>query len=109
MFTQCPQTSDIILQTSDFRYHPSAIYPKFLRVEEMVKDINEGSTIGQTAKNVKTSSTLPKELKTMQSNLSKKLGAKMQMKYADGKGKITIPFANDKEMQKIIALLSKIK
>ncbi|MBR3373999.1 MAG: ParB/RepB/Spo0J family partition protein [Bacteroidaceae bacterium] len=79
------------------------------KVEEMVKDINEGSTIGQTAKNVKTASTLPKELKTMQSNLSKKLGAKVQMKYADGKGKITIPFANDKEMQKIIALLSKIK
>ena len=31
------------------------------------------------------------------------------MKYADGKGKITISFANDNEMQKIIALLSKIK
>ena len=75
----------------------------------MVKDINQGSTISRTTKNVKAASTLPKELKTMQTSLSKKLGTKVQTKYADGKGKITITFAGDEEMQNIIALLNSIK
>lgn len=79
------------------------------KVEEMVKDINQGSTISRTTKNVKAASTLPKELKTMQTSLSKKLGTKVQTKYADGKGKITITFAGDEEMQNIIALLNSIK
>jgi len=79
------------------------------KVEEMVKDINQGSTISRTTKNVMAASTLPKELKTMQTSLSKKLGTKVQTKYADGKGKITITFAGDEEMQNIIALLNSIK
>lgn len=79
------------------------------KVEEMVKEINDGSTISQTSKNIKASTTLPKPLKDMQSSLSKSLGSKVQVRYSDGKGKITIPFGNEQEMQSIIDILGKLK
>ena len=79
------------------------------KVEEMVKEINEGSTISQTSKNIKASATLPKPLKDIQGSLSKSLGSKVQIRYSDGKGKITIPFGNEREMQSIIDILGKLK
>ena len=78
------------------------------KVEEMVKDINSGKTMGQTAKSTKSQTAPPRELKAMQDKLSKTLGIKVQSKYIDGKGKITIPFSNEAEMTNIINNLSKL-
>ncbi|MBO4487165.1 MAG: ParB/RepB/Spo0J family partition protein [Bacteroidaceae bacterium] len=78
------------------------------KVEEMVKQINDGDTIASASKG-KQAATLPQEVKAVQDKLSKTLGTKVQMKMRDGKGQIIIPFGNDKEMDKIIRLLSKIK
>ena len=79
------------------------------KVEEMVKDINEGNTVSQSARHAKAAGVLPKELQTMQTSLSKKLGAKVQMKYSEGKGRITIPFASQQEMERILKVLGKLK
>ena len=78
------------------------------KVEEMVKDINSGKTMGQTSKSAKSQTAPPRELKAMQDKLSKTLGIKVQSKYIDGKGKITIPFSNEAEMTNIINNLSKL-
>ena len=80
------------------------------KVEEMVKDINSGSTVSRTAKSAKAGdAALPKELKAVQDRLAQLTGTKVQAKYLDGKGRITIPFGNDKEMESIMNMLSKIK
>ncbi len=75
------------------------------KVEEMVKEINDGQTVSQTSKKVAAKTALPKECVSLQKKLAKTFGTKVSMKYADGKGKITIPFGNADEMQKIIEIL----
>ena len=80
------------------------------KVEEMVKDINSGSTVSRTARSAKAGdAALPKELKATQDKLAQLTGTKVQAKYLDGKGRITIPFSNDKEMDSIVKMLDKIK
>lgn len=79
------------------------------KVEQMVKEINEGKTPGQSARNAKAADTPPKELTTEQKRLSKKFGIKVQTRYAGGKGRITIPFATEQEMRHVLSILSRIK
>lgn len=78
------------------------------KVEEMVKEINEGTSVSNTAKAVKAKAQLPKECESLQKSLSKSLDTKVKIKYLDGKGNITIPFTNAEEMQHIIKMLKKL-
>lgn len=75
------------------------------KVEEMVKAINEGKTANQTIKDTKTQVSVPKEVVSFQKVLATRFGAKAQIKYQQGKGKITIPFSSAEDMKKIFALL----
>ncbi|MCH5179361.1 MAG: ParB/RepB/Spo0J family partition protein [Prevotellaceae bacterium] len=79
------------------------------KVEEMVKEINQGKTPSQSARSVEASATMPKELTAAQGLLSKKFGIKVQARYAGGKGKITIPFATEQEMRHVLSILGRIK
>lgn len=82
------------------------------QVEEMVKALNNGETLKSgrhTLKN-KEAQRLPKEFKELRSRLADVFGTKVQMTCSQqGKGKISIPFTNEEELERIIALMDKIK
>lgn len=53
---------------------------------------------------------LPEEYNLLKDHLSRFFNAKVDLTYNDkGKGKITIPFASEEELEKLVALLDKLK
>ncbi len=78
------------------------------KVEDMVKQINEGETVKQTAQKAQLSNVLPTELQDLQNRLAQTIGTHVKAKYSNGKGNITIPFANAEEMNIIITLLQQL-
>jgi ParB family chromosome partitioning protein len=81
------------------------------RVEEMVKELTQGVTVNAGGKRLKAKgaslSAEYNELKEMMSALFK---SKVQLTCSDkGRGKITIPFANEKELERIIDLFDQLK
>lgn len=78
------------------------------KVEDMVKQINEGETVKQTAQKAQLSNVLPTELQDLQNRLAQAIGTHVKAKYNNGKGNITIPFANAEEMNTIITLLQQL-
>lgn len=82
------------------------------KVEEMVKAINNGETVKSGRKQLKGESArrLPKEYNELRTRLSDFFKAKVQMTCSDqGKGKITIPFASEEELERIVSLFDKMK
>ncbi len=82
------------------------------QVEEIVKSINDGEEYKGAKKGGKTQSErrLLEEYNILKSKLSDFFQTKVQMTCsAQGKGKITIPFANDEELERIISLFDKMK
>jgi ParB family chromosome partitioning protein len=81
------------------------------KVEEMVKDLNEGASVHTAGRRIKAkTSTLPEEYNLLKDNLSTFFGTKVRLSCSDkGKGKITIPFADESELERIAALLDKIR
>ena len=81
------------------------------QVEEIVKKINNGETVnsGQhTIRNRKVG--LSPEYNELKESLSKFFQTKVQMTCSqEGKGKITIPFTNERELEHIIALFDKMR
>ena len=75
------------------------------KVEEMAKDINEGNSVKQTSQKAQSATVLPKDLQTIQKQLSKTFGTKVKAKYNNGKGNITLAFATPEEMDAVIAQL----
>lgn len=78
------------------------------KVEEMAKDINEGNSVRQTSQKAQSATVLPKDLQTIQKQLSKTFGTKVKAKYNNGKGNITLAFATPEEMDAVIAQLRKL-
>ncbi len=76
--------------------------------EEMAKDINEGNSVKQTSQKAQSATVLPKDLQTIQKQLSKTFGTKVKAKYNNGKGNITLAFATPEEMDAVIAQLRKL-
>ena len=82
------------------------------QVEEMVKALNNGETLksGRHKLKNKEAQRLPEEFKELRSRLADVFGTKVQMTCSQqGKGKISIPFTNEEELERIIALMDKIK
>ncbi|MDR0961915.1 MAG: ParB/RepB/Spo0J family partition protein [Mediterranea sp.] len=81
------------------------------KVEEMVKALNNGETIQSggkkmTAKHAK----LPEEFNLLKKHLSNFFDTKVQLSYSDkGKGKISIPFRNEEELERIVGILDMLK
>ena len=81
------------------------------KVEEMVKALTEGESIQSgerkiTAKGAK----LPKEYDALRTHLSDFFQTKVQMSCSQsGKGKISIPFNNEEELERIMEIFDKLK
>lgn len=81
------------------------------QVEEMVKALNNGETLqsGRHTLKDKGAKRLPEEYNELRNRLSERFSTKVQMTCSQqGKGKISIPFASEEELERIIALLDKI-
>lgn len=82
------------------------------QVEEMVKALNNGETLKSGRHTLKGAGKkrLPEEYGELRSRLSDLFRSKVQMTCSDkGKGKITIPFDNEEDLERLIALFDKMK
>lgn len=78
------------------------------QVEEMVKNINSGETVKSGTKTLKDrKKALAEEYIPLRDRLSDIFHTKVQMTCTDGKGSISIPFANEEELEHIITLLDR--
>ncbi|WP_080902622.1 ParB/RepB/Spo0J family partition protein [Parabacteroides sp. Marseille-P3160] len=93
-----------------------AIYEQILssglsvrNVEELVRSAGEVPA-GGPEKPGKRKTKLPEEYKILKNHLSSFFRTKVQLSYDEnGKGKITIPFASEEELEKLVGLLDKMK
>ena len=81
------------------------------KVEEMVKALTEGESVKSGGKKITPKGAcLPEEYNVLKQSLSKFFQAKVQLTCSDkGKGKISIPFANEEELERIIELFDRLK
>lgn len=79
------------------------------QVETLVKKINEGEEDGEK-RPVKKQPAMPKGIASLREKLSEMFSSKVEMTCsAKGKGKITIPFGNEKELERIMGVFEKLK
>lgn len=82
------------------------------QVEQMVKALNNGETIesGRRKLTDKKTQRLPEEFTALKGKLSDFFQTKVQMTCSPaGKGRITIPFATEEELERIISLFDRMK
>ena len=81
------------------------------KVEEIVKALNEGETIKSGKKTLATKGNkLPEEYNILKKHLSGFFNAKVQLSCtAKGKGKISIPFSNEEDLERIMEIFDSIK
>ena len=81
------------------------------KVEEMVKELSEGGSVKTTEGRLKGRNTrISEEYNILKDSLSRFFQTKVQLTCSDkGKGKIVIPFANEREMERIIEILDRLK
>ena len=79
-------------------------------VEQAVRDLRNDSHSDKVSTSQKKNSKLAQEYNILRDSLSRFFRTKVQLSCSDnGKGKITIPFANESEMIRIIELLDRLK
>ena len=82
------------------------------KVEEIVNRLNSGEDVNNGGKRIRARRVKDnnEEYNALQKHLSDHFGTKVKMTCSpQGKGKITIPFRNQEEMERIIAMLDKGK
>ena len=81
------------------------------KVEEMVKELSEGGSVKTSSGRLKgATSKSSEEYGILRESLSRFFQTKVQLTCSDkGKGKIVIPFANEREMERIIEILDRLK
>lgn len=82
------------------------------QVEQMVKALNNGETIesGRRKLTDKKTQRLPEEFTALKGKLSDFFQTKVQMTCSPaGRGRITIPFATEEELERIISLFDRMK
>jgi ParB family chromosome partitioning protein len=80
------------------------------KVEEMVKKLMNGEDLEVGKKKVSAKSQLPEEFNVLKKRLSQFLNTKVQMTCSPkGKGKISIPFNNEEELERIMNNFDKLK
>lgn len=79
------------------------------QVEDMVRSVAEGAAIPAREQKEK-KGVLPQEYNMLKEHLSSFFNTKVQFSCNDkGKGKITIPFASEEELEKLVSLLDTLK
>jgi ParB family chromosome partitioning protein len=80
------------------------------QVEELVKNTKESEESSSTKKSNAVKRSLPKEFDVLQKRLSDFFSTKVEMSCsAKGKGKISIPFSNEEDLERIINMFDKLK
>jgi ParB family chromosome partitioning protein len=81
------------------------------RTEEIVKTLNEGNPIAKTETSpTKLRKKTPEEFNLLKKHLSSFFGTKISLSCNDeGAGKISISFANEKELERIVQVFDSIK
>lgn len=80
------------------------------KVEELVQLIKNGEDDQTAKKTIATKTQLPKEFVVLKKRLADFFKTKVQMTYSSkGKGKISIPFANEQELENIMNVIDGIK
>lgn len=80
------------------------------KVEEMVNSLKNGENVQSASKTIKGTSTLPEEFEVLRNRISDLMDTKVQMTCsAKGKGKITINFASEEDLERIVMLLDKVR
>ena len=81
------------------------------KVEEMVKALQEGESVKAGSKKITPKGAkLPEEYNILKDSLSKFFQTKVQLTCSEkGKGKISIPFTNEEELERIIELFDRLK
>jgi len=80
------------------------------KVEEMVQQLKNGEDIVSGKKKIASRQPVPEEYAALRQSLSDFLGTKVQLSCnSSGKGKISIPFANEDELERIMNMFDKMK
>jgi hypothetical protein len=80
------------------------------KVEELAQKLKNGEDIQSGKKTITTKAPMSEEVNKIRQRLSDCLDAKVQMTCSPkGKGKISIPFANEEELARIMATFDKLK
>ena len=80
------------------------------KVEEMVKSLNNGDDTDTAKKKVAAKTSMPEEFTMLKNRLSDFFRTKVQLVCsAKGKGKISIPFSNEEELEHIMNVFDKLK
>lgn len=80
------------------------------KVEDFCQQLKNGEDIQTAKKKIATKSKLPDEFNILKKRLSHFFDTKVQMSYnANGKGRISIPFSSEEELEHIMAVMDKIK
>ena len=80
------------------------------KVEEMVKNLNNGDDTDTAKKKVAAKTPMPEEFSMLKNRLSDFFRTKVQLVCsAKGKGKISIPFNNEEELEHIMNVFDKLK
>ncbi len=80
------------------------------KVEEMCHQLNSGEDIQTAKRKIAAKTRLPEEFNMLKSRLAKFFDTKVQMSYNEkGKGKISIPFSSEEELEHIMNVFDKLK
>ena len=78
-------------------------------VEDLVKRIKNGESIDNSTKKTSQKSPTSAEFDLLKKRLSQFFDTQVQINCSNGKGKISIPFANEEELERIMNLFDKMK
>jgi ParB family chromosome partitioning protein len=81
------------------------------KVEEMVKRLTEGETLNVGGQKLRPrKAQLSQEYSALRESLSECFQTRVQFTCSDkGKGKITIPFSSEADLERIVGLLDRLK
>ena len=80
------------------------------KVEEVVQQLKNGEDIDAGNKKIQAKTKLPEEFNALKTRLSSFLNTKVQLTCSPkGKGKISIPFNNEEELERIMTVFDKLK
>ena len=80
------------------------------KVEELAQQLKNGEDLQTASKKISAKKVLPEEFKVLKNKLSTFLSAKVQLTCSDkGKGKISIPFSNEEELERLMNIFDKLK
>lgn len=80
------------------------------KVEELCHQLNNGEDIQTAKKKITAKTRLPEEFNMLKKLLSEFFDTKVEMSYNEkGKGRITIPFKSEEELEHIMQVLDKMR